>query len=141
MHTHTHTRTRPHSQCRYVRGWSRNILESSPCLYSTRDHAGTIRAFQLYPSRGSHPKAHHPVFTLTPVAPLRQGLLLKQNRSPRRSTRSHPLPRSMPAPFWFFHSVKTSTHALARSLARRAKISRSIKLARRYPRIPNVTDE
>jgi len=87
---------------------SRYILETPP-VCTIRVTMLERYAFQLYPSPA--PKGLPHVYS-NPDGTLGQGLLLKQNRSPRRSSRSHP----PDAPFWFFHSVKTSICA-----ARKAK--------------------
>jgi len=95
-------------RCRYGARWS-VYIRNSPCLYSTRDHAGTVRV-----STVSTPGTQRltPVFTLTPVAPSGKGCF--SNRIGHRD--SHGAPILLRAPFWFFHSVRTSICA-----ARKAK--------------------
>jgi len=97
------------------------------CLHSTRDHAGTIRVSSV-----SNPKGSPRVYPGHPVGTLRQGLLLKQNRSPRDA---HGWRATLPGPFWFFHSGKTWIRA-----ARKAKISRSIKLTHGAPHCEFLTE-
>lgn len=72
-------------QCRCIRdGWY--ILETPP-VCTIRVTMPERYAFQLYPSPA--PKGLPHVYS-NPGGTLGQGLLLKQNRSPRRSPRSHP---------------------------------------------------
>lgn len=73
-------------RCRCTHGgWY--ILETPP-VCTIRVTMPERYAFQLYPSPA--PKGLPHVYS-NPGGTLGQGLLLKQNRSPRRSPRSHPL--------------------------------------------------